>query len=596
MEPSPMDTNENSHPVRNRICDKPVFSKKGGFYEKEFFLELSSQPGEVICYTLDGSKPTKESNLYSDKIRIYDTSNCSNVYNSIQNVIVDWKEYKPTEELVDKAMVVRAIAVDSYGNTSDVVSETYFIGQDQYQDADIVSLIADPEDLFGDAGIHVTGKEYDDWYLSGKEGEAPDPCYLRAGRKSEITGNFQMFEKGQEVLNQAVGLRIQGEGSRANPRKRFSIFSREEYSGSAFFGYSLFPGRKTHSLTLNGSFANAFLPYLVADREVAVQQARPVTVFLNGEYWYTTYMQEKYNQYYLEDIYDVSSDNVIIMKSGNMDEGFKGRFFYEQLWDFLGQTDLTDIDTYEDLTEIIDIQSYIDFMCANIYLCNMDVSETHNYMLWRAELEEEGKYGDKRWRWMLYDMDFIEGGDLAYHQVSTMAQIHSFSDNMQFAEVSYNEHYLFSRLMTNEAFRKQFVLSFMDMANTNFSPDHVEKLLMEWGRDLSWNNFFFCNRYETIVPDLAKEFSLQGSLKELTVKLENSKAGDVQVNTCIPDLSGGSWTGRYFTDYPVLLTAIPREGYCFAGWRGGQFPNENVISVDLKQGNVTIEAIFEKAE
>lgn len=56
--------------------------------------------------------------------------------------------------------------------------------------------------------------------------------------------------------------------------------------------------------------------------------------------------------------------------------------------------DLSLEEEYQKLEDRIDIQSYIDFLCANIYLCNMDVLETKNYCAWRVREPDGTKYGD----------------------------------------------------------------------------------------------------------------------------------------------------------------------------------------------------------
>lgn len=48
--------------------------------------------------------------------------------------------------------------------------------------------------------------------------------------------------------------------------------------------------------------------------------------------------------------------------------------------------------------------------------------------------------------------------------------------------------------------------------------------------------------------------------------------GTVTLNSISPNLSGQNWSGRYYTDYPVTLTAEAPEGYSFVGWEieGGE--------------------------
>ena len=80
-------------------------------------------------------------------------------FRSIRNVRENYLDYSPLRmEPVDKATIVRAVAVNSEGERSAVITETYFVGLDEaYREETVISLIADPEALFGINGIYVTG-------------------------------------------------------------------------------------------------------------------------------------------------------------------------------------------------------------------------------------------------------------------------------------------------------------------------------------------------------------------------------------------------------------------------------------------------------
>ncbi len=169
--------------------EEPEFSASSGFYSDEFELTLSCDNGHAIFYTLDGSDPADHGIPYTDPIRVYDRSGepntVVNVPNTIRNNLDDevldndTGEYipieQPIEEPVDKAFIVRATAIDEYGNKSDIVTREYFSCGDKYRN--VISVVADRDDLFGDYGILSTGKEYDDWYLNGQDGESPDVNY-----------------------------------------------------------------------------------------------------------------------------------------------------------------------------------------------------------------------------------------------------------------------------------------------------------------------------------------------------------------------------------------------------------------------------------
>ena len=139
----------------------PVFSKKSGFYDEDFLLEMHADDGCDIYYTLDGRIPDESSIHYENPINVYDKSDEPNIYRSIQSVMIYWTEYNPDpiKPPVDKAFVVRAVAIDKDGNKSEAVTSTYFVDKSEYKDEFVISLVAAPEDLFGEHGIYVTGAE-----------------------------------------------------------------------------------------------------------------------------------------------------------------------------------------------------------------------------------------------------------------------------------------------------------------------------------------------------------------------------------------------------------------------------------------------------
>ena len=588
-------SNNDATVLPSKELPAPVFSHESGFYEKAFTLKLEAGENEIIYYTLDGSKPTQESAVYENGIYIDNISKRPNVCNAVRNVVHEWLEYEPDDYPVDKAVIVRAIAVNKENQVSEVVTNTYFIDEEAYQGKNVLSIVADFADLFGSEGIFVTGDEYDTYYLSDEKVEWELANFMQTGRKWEVLGNLQLLTPGEETLNQEVGIRTQGASTRLNPKKRMSIFAREEYSGNQYFEGLTFDGKRIHSLSLNSSISNVVLPELVKDRDVTVQSAIETVAFLNGEYWYDTYALEKYNKYYLEETYGVSRDNVIIIKNQDVSEGPENGYdIYGELLAYVENTDMSVLENYETLEQMADMQSYIDYICANVYLSNMDMSETKNYLVWRTINPDGSDVGDGRWRWMMYDTDCLEWMDYTYYGVSKKAEVNSFAETMQFTGVAINEHLLYSAAKKSPEFCKKFVLSFMDMANVNFSMENVESVFEKWNSSSKIYGSFFEQRFNYIVPYLAEEFGLTGTLEEVELKVNDTAGGTIRLNTTTPDISDGSWTGKYYTDYPVTVTAVPAEGYKFVGWNGSVTLNDATIETEVFDGGITLEAIFQK--
>ena len=443
----------------------------------------------------------------------------------------------------------------------------------------VVSLVADDEALFGEEGMYVTGSQYDDWYLNGAKGDRPTANFDVKGTECEVSVEY--FGDGKKLtFLQKGGLRIQGGSTRWLPMKRFSVFSRKEYSGRSTFPVELFKGKATHSVVFNAGFENALSMYTVPDRDVATVQCIPVTVYLNGEYWYDTYMQEKYNNTYFRQTFGV--ENVEFVKVGITDEMKR----------FLEKHDLSDPKNYEAFGKMIDIQSYIDYICANVYLGNTDYNEYANTAMWRTVSKENDSYGDGRWRWAFYDMDLQTAGCRYNYGMNdiTDAQLDTYNIVCDW-DPPVNERQIYCALKANPDWRRQFVLSMMDMINNDFTEERMSALLEDFGADISWHEYFFRDRPDNMIAFTAKEFGLQNATGELTVTTEFPERGNVRVNTSVIDLAKGSWTGRYFREYPVTLTATPNPGYRFVGWSDGR--TDAAIEVQIN-GGVTVNAVFEK--
>ena len=108
-----------------------------------------------------------------------------------------------------------------------------------------------------------------------------------------------------------------------------------------------------------------------------------------------------------------------------------------------------------------------------------------------------------------------------------------------------------------------------------------------------WNNGYFEKRPAYAVKHIAEEFNLTGSLETVTVTCQHPEMGEVTVNTSQIDLSGGSWEGQYFTDYPITITAEPKDGYQFLGWKGDTNQASSTLTVAV-DGGITLEPVFAK--
>lgn len=495
--------------------DEPVLSAASGFYDNEFDLTISVPDDKddelTVYYTIDGSRPTTASAKYSHPIRVRDRMNDEWPCNMAKNVMLDYDEYEPEPDRSGRAFVVRAAAFDRDGNRSRIVNGTYLIGQDHYADHKVISLTADYDELFGEDGICVTGREYDKWYKGGQEGEEPDANFLQSGRAWEIEGNLEFFDKGQYMGGQDIGLRVFGGSSRRQPIKKFSMYARRSYSGSDRFLLDFFNDPiPVHSVCLRGiGNTDAVLQEMAKDLDVTTQSHTYVSVFLNGESWCDTFLCEKYSPAYFYEHYGIPENDLVVIKEGNVKYGNESDLdLYTQVFEFVTQNDMTKPENYAAVCDMIDIQSYIDYMIVNTYCCNLDQDEFKNRMLYRVRTPIGDGVLDGKWRWMLYDMDAIEfisfGPDT--YGADDLAVINPFTAPAVTVSTTVNDQMLFRALRQNEEFRRQFVESYRRIATSNYSVENVSAVMERNGTDITAYDSFFEKRAEYMNRYVIEEF------------------------------------------------------------------------------------------
>lgn len=414
-----------------------------------------------------------------------------------------------------------------------------------------------------------------------------------------------------------MGIRISGQSTRGAIQKSFNVFGRDIYDENETFPYQIFSGMlySTFKLRNGGSdnahskIMDAFLQSLAVGRAASVQATVPCVVFLNGECWGVYNIRERYKEEYVSNHFGVSQDNVWIIDSGSASAGgSEAEEAYQQMIAFVSQNDMSNGDNYATACSLLDVQSLIDFYCINLYIDNLDLGFGQNMALWRSAETEENAFADCRWRWMIFDVD----GSLNAWDSNTFVESEEWDP-----EFDLMDEELMRGLMQNAQFRKQFCLTFMDIANTNFKYEKVHESLMEWKEkyqtqvvkshqrfyreDYSAADFeayieefdaFFEKRFSFITGCLAEELGLSGSLETVTIRNEQPEGGTVMVNTAT--VSAAEWTGQYFTDYPITVTAVAADGYRFAGWSGDLEGLEAQAEVEVSEGGIALTAKFEK--
>ena len=676
----------NSAPEGSNAVKKPEFSQESGFYNSAFDLTISVPSGTTVYYTTDGSDPTTESAKYTDAIRIEDMTNTENRLSKRTDISTNGAA--APKELIDKAAVIRAIAVDSQGRISPVATKTYFVGttaSSYYKNMKVVSLVTDPDNLFDDEkGIYVLGNVYKQnnqmgpgWGWQPNQPDQPnqpnDPArpgqnwniwgnnengdniwgrfqinanenpwavnanFTQKGREWEREASCEVFENGQKVIDQNVGIRIKGAYSRNAVQKSFNLIARTDY-GKPELEYDFFDGtatkakngkaiKKFESVTVrNGGndvgaayFRDTINQQLVADRDFAHQAMSECILFIDGEFWGIYQLTEKISDDFIDSHYGIKKSDAVIIKNSELEEGTEQDLSeWNSLVSTFASADMTQDANYSKFCEAFDVQSYIDYFAAQVYWSNSDWPQ-NNLAAWKTNaIDETNEYADGKWRMFLFD---TESGQGLYNSANNSV------DSNMFSRISRNNDdmsRMFMNLLKNQDFAKQYELTMMDLANYNFDPEKVtpvvehykntykQQILDTYERFFSdsqsgqrgeeklnkeYNTIaeFYKGREKYITQTMKQAMKLSGSLA--TVDISNSAdKGTVCVNTLTLD-GLSSWSGEYFTDFPVTVKAVPNEGCTFDHWEvtGADIDSSKLSSESLEiplNGDVSVKAVY----
>ena len=649
--------------LENDIEDEPTniaapkFSHESGFYPEDFELKLSLEDTDTtstIYFTIDSTNPitSNTSQIYKEPILITDRSPFPNIYaeydyNEESPQSITRTEYKSPSYNLDKSMVIRAVLKNSEGIYSEIISKIYFITTkdlSQYQDLTVVSLVTNPENLFDpDTGIYVTGTQYLNWKKSPEYDANINPyhpdnrCnYFMTGKEWEREACITIFEKGKLIVNQNMGIRIKGDSTRNAPGKSFNVYARKDYGkkkidaellknnfdieGNIIKKYKTFALRGVYE---PGRLKDKFGRDLFSSTKyLTMEDSEMVILFLNGEYWGAYLLIEKVDKSFIETNYLIPSENVSMIKEAKNVEGpleitdeFQNFCFENCAWGL----DLNDEKKYEEIKNIIDVDSLIEHYAFGIYIATGDWPQ-RNQGLWKnnGPKIEGNEYSDGRWRLITYDLDYTMGV-----QYSGVCQ----PDSNHFMWTEYKNYeaptnIFIALIKKNKEFQNKFTNVFCDFANEIFTTDKVNKLLDEytekyqeivaysqlrwWGAKSKLEGYanykdaflknsdviknFFEKRPQFSLQQLKEYLGLEGELVELNIQIKGE--GKIKINHIMPEFNEGKWTGKYFTKIPITIKAIPNEGFKFKEWSGDKTSNEESLELSLDE-ETTIIANFE---
>lgn len=355
-----------------------------------------------LYYTTDGSVPDENSRQYSGAISL------------------------------SKTTALRVVSIESGKLPSDVVTAVYIINENHT--LPVVSIVAEPDSLFGSKGIYTN-------YTWDKE----VPC------------NLKLFEDGAGFTIDC-GVKLYGHTGLQAPKKSFKVNFRGRY-GSDVLTYPVWGDEGPDiydSLCIRAGqdyptsiFRDELFTSLAREMSdsVIAQRDKFSILYVNGEYYGIYCVKEAWTETMYAENMGGSADNVEIVQApvGTASEIY-------DLFKFCRTYDLSVDENYEYVASKVDIDSLIDWMIIEGYSTNGDVQQNLRYI---RSSDTGGK-----WQFAFYDLDW----SFYYHN----AFKHVLSPHQEWQHLT-----LTRNIIKNAQFREKFLARCSELMATTLSNEHV---------------------------------------------------------------------------------------------------------------------------
>ena len=404
-----------------------TFSKQGGYIQGAISVEMDCPlEGASIYYTTDGSRPTKDDNLYTAPVQINDTS------------------------------VLKAIAFYDGKLPSDMTVATYL--NVEKHTVPIVCLSGDQSDI--NTAYSVTQMDV----------------------KVEREAYIEYYEAdGSLGVSFPAGIRVAGASQRTAAQKSLNVYLRGRY-GRSSVTYPFFEGGTLttfESITLRSSgqdrasarIRDAFASRAVEGMNIDAAKTTTVVVYINGRYWGLYDLKENQNEPFLADNHGVDADLInIVRRNSNSLAGTNTEF--KNVRAYARTHDISNDANYQKLLEWVDEDAFIDYMAAQTFFSNSDM---YNQKYWRAT-----DYSVK-WRPIFFDLDWcLREGSVSRNIIGAYFR----DEGVPSANGSMSNMDIPAALIENDTFREKYIKRYAELLNTQFAPERLVSVLDKLSKEM----------------------------------------------------------------------------------------------------------------
>jgi len=559
----------------NTVVVEPEFSLPGGFYSSAIQVSISCQTADAkIYYTLDGSNPGTNKNLYAGE-----------------------------PLLINSSTTLRAQAFAEGFLTGTIASSTYMINE-RVPDLPVVFLSVDPYYLYDDSiGI----------YCEGVNGIVAGGMSKPANFNQDWTrpANFEYLDNDIKI-NQLVGISISGNATRSYDQKSLKIKASGKY-GKSLLKNNFFPNKpnmRLKSILLrnggqnftDGGIRDAFLQRTSNVLNLDYLDYQPAVVYINTNYWGYMDIRERSNSSYVTSNYGYDEDDVDVIENNWLSEVSEGNTKkYEDLKNYISTSDLSNDQVYDSVLKMVDIDSYLNYMAVELFVANDDWPLNNQKLFCPRE--------NGRWRWIMQDLDM----GYKFSNKNMLGDfLNSTSSKFSLRMITY--------LLKNERFKQRYIDTQCLVAASVFNPVRVNRILDDIQSKIA-KEYLFHEVKWGIKHDYHNklDYSIQFH-KDMTVLLRKTAFVNLQTNFKLDTTSlfiNSNEPMAQMTFNTLQMPALPYDGMYFKGkvinlstpqyvgekqfkhWKICQASNDAVLNSSLEMeltisNPTTIEAVYEE--
>ena len=587
-QPTPGESNNGSEYTDEQL-ERPYVDKDGQLFEGSLTLTVDIPDGATLRYTTDGTLPTLDNGETSQ----------TGVFTIEETTVFRFRLFQ-----------------DGY-LPSEVATRSY-IYKDRDYTLPIMSIVADPKDLYDDTiGCYVRGTNG----MRGRGQSSP----ANWNQDWERPVNFEYLVDGEDVLNQEVTFSVAGGWSRGWAPSSFKLKGNKKFGTSVsndpvvshqkHLDYPFFKDKPyIRNRTLQnrnagndiengkpGRMTDAVLQRvaLTSGIDLDGQSAEPVLYLINGQpATYSSFgynrnpsgyinlnMREPNNKHYVYANYGWDDEEIDIWEM-DVDSGYVqmcgDREAFEKLYDLSASA--SDLVVYEQIRDLLDIEEFQNYMAVCFYLGGTDWP--HNNI--KSFRNRQGG----RFRYILYDIDwaFRTSSDAFnrfegyYKTLHTFYPLYDVYDENGRAVANWHREVelvaIFCDLLQNDEFRRGFIDRFCITGGSVYEPTRAAQVINEFAERkkdmLAYDGLpNSMNLASELIGNLTnREPTMTRAMKnywrmyltdtemqqaELSV---SDPAGTIFINDI--EVPQDYFNGHLFA--PVTLRAEAPAGYRFVGW------------------------------